>query len=87
MYTDTIYGKTGETLESFIDACQKYLTGGVEGKIPLIAFLRKDSAGTPADLKAQVEYVRERGVDGFFIWRYGGPGTDDPTDELIDIVP
>lgn len=81
MYTKTIYGASGETLESFIDATQKYMTGGVEGKIPLVALLRNDFSTsadlTPEELKAQIDYVRSRGLNGWIIWRYGGPGVDD----------
>jgi len=85
MYTDVIYGKTGETLESFIDACQKYMTGGVEGKIPLLAFLGL-SAGSASNFAAEVEYIRSRGLDGWIFWRYGGPGVDSGG-YLADITP
>jgi len=75
MYTQTIYGKTGETLESEIDADLKYMTGGSEGKIPLVACLDCARGITPEGFKAEVDYVRSRGLDGFIIWRYGGPGS------------
>jgi len=86
MYTKTIYGKTGETLESYIDAHLKYMTGGQpEGKIPLVAFLRNDwptTDMTPTEFKAQVDYVRSRGLDGWIIWRYGGPGSSEPNPDI-----
>ncbi|MEM2293048.1 MAG: family 10 glycosylhydrolase [Nitrososphaerota archaeon] len=85
MYTDVIYGKTGETLESFIDACLKYMVGGVEGKIPLLAFLGL-SAKNASNFAAQVDYVRSRGLDGWIFWRYGGPGVDSGG-YLADITP
>jgi hypothetical protein len=51
----------------------KYMTGGPEGKIPLVAFLSDDTK-TPTEFKAQIDLVRSKGLDGWIIWRYGGPG-------------
>lgn len=78
MYTKTIYGSSGETLESFINSDIKYWMGNAEeGPIPLVAQLRTDwTSGdlTPQQFKEQVDYVRSRGLDGWMIWRYSGPG-------------
>jgi hypothetical protein len=78
MYTKTIYGSTGETLESYINTNLQYWMGGQpEGKIPMIAQLRVDWSGTdstPEEFKAQIDYVRSRGLDGWMVWRYSGPG-------------
>lgn len=77
MYTKTIYGSTGETLQSYIDTCTTYWMGGTqEGPIPMVAQLRIDWSVdiTPQEFKAQVDYVRSRGLDGWMVWRYSGPG-------------
>lgn len=89
MYTKTILGSTGETLQSFIDADLKYMTDGPEGKIPLIANLRSDWSDadlTPEELKAQIDYVRSRGLDGWLIWRYGGPGSAEPNPDIREYL-
>ena len=90
MYTKQIYGASGETLESFIDADLKYMTGGTEGKIPLIALLRTDYTAspdlTPEEFKAQIDYVRSRGLDGWMIWRYGGPGDSSDAPDIRDYL-
>ncbi len=88
MYTKTILGSTGETLESFINTNSQYMTGGIHGKVPLLAFLRNewpDPSMTPAEFKAQVDYVRSRGLSGWIIWTYGGPGTTGYS--VTDITP
>jgi hypothetical protein len=78
MYTKTIYGATGETLESFINSdLQHWMGGQPEGQIPMVAQLRVDwTSGDPApqEFKAQIDYVRSRSLDGWMIWRYSGPG-------------
>jgi len=89
MYTKTVYGERGETLESYIDANLKYMVGGNEGAIPLVAFLRNDWPDqdlTPEELKAQIDYVRSRGLDGWIIWRYGGPGDGEPNPDIRDYL-
>jgi hypothetical protein len=79
MYTSEIYGETGETLQSEINANIKYWMGGQpEGPIPLVAVLDSARKNTPESLKAQIEYVRTRGLDGWILWHYGGPGVDRP---------
>ena len=78
MYTKTIYGSTGETLESFIDSDLKYWMGvQPEGPIPIIAQLRVDWTDndlTAQEFAMQVNYIRSRGLDGWMVWRYSGPG-------------
>ena len=75
MYTTQIYGKSGETLESFMDACQNYMTGGVEGKVPLVPILRNCEVEVPPEnFSLQVSYIRSRGADGWIIYAYNGPG-------------
>jgi hypothetical protein len=78
MYTKTIYGGSGETLESYINSNLKYWMGGQpEGPIPLVALLRHDygkNSLPPQEFKAQIDYVRQRGLDGWILWRYSGPG-------------
>ena len=77
MYSKKIYGTDDEAIQSYIDTDLKYMVGGPEGQIPLLAFLRTDYPTTdltPEEFKAQIDYVRSRGLDGWIIWRYGGPG-------------
>jgi hypothetical protein len=78
MYTKTIYGSRGETLESCINTDLKYWMGGQpEGPIPIVPILRIDWTTTdltPEEFKAQVDYVRSKGLDGWIVWRYSGPG-------------
>jgi len=85
MYTDAIYGERGETLESFINANLKYMTGGVEGKIPLIA-LTGLCTKNATNFATHIAYIRSRGLDGWIFWRYGGPGVDSGG-QLEDITP
>ena len=78
MYTKTIYGGRGETLESYINSNLKYWMGGQpEGPIPLVALLRNDygtNSLPPEKFKEQIDYVRQRGLDGWILWRYSGLG-------------
>ncbi|MEM4143003.1 MAG: family 10 glycosylhydrolase [Candidatus Bathyarchaeia archaeon] len=78
MYTKTVYGQSGETLESFINTDVKYWLGEqTEGPASLVALLRNDYGATslpPEEFKKQIEYVRQRGLDGWILWRYSGPG-------------
>ncbi len=78
MYNKTIYGGSGDTLESYINTDIKYWMGGrPEGPIPLVALLRNDFGANslpPAEFKLQIDYVRQRGLDGWILWRYSGPG-------------
>jgi hypothetical protein len=78
MYTKVISGSGAETLESYINTDLKYWMGGQpEGPIPLLAFLRHDYGATslpPQEFKALVDYVRSRGLDGWILWKYSGPG-------------
>jgi len=75
---------TGEphSVEADLLANWKYITGGPEGKIPLIAFINtgnpfKGEARDPLEVKACIEKAREMGADGWILWCYGGPGIDD----------
>ena len=78
MYQRTIYGSGDESLEGRINATLKYWMGGrPEGPISLVALLRAEWTSndlTPEEFAAQVNYVRSRGLDGWIIWRYSGPG-------------
>jgi hypothetical protein len=69
MYTTQIYGSGDDSLEGCVNACLKYMTGGVEGKIPLVALLTTYATSmTPSILVQEVEYVRSRGLDGWILW-------------------
>jgi len=50
--------------------------GGPEGKIPMIIFVANQfpTLKTPEEFKAEIDVLREEGVDGWIIWKYGGPG-------------
>jgi len=77
MYTQKLTGS--DSITDYVQSDQKYMTGGIEGKIPLVAFLcnMKDGYTQPVDpslFKQEVDLIRSLGVDGFCIWRYGGPG-------------
>jgi len=81
MYTKEIYGSSGDSLESYINADLKYMVGGVNGKVPLIAGLRcdwKTSEISPEEFAPQIDYVRSRGLNGWVLWQYGGPGGEIP---------
>ena len=77
MYTTKLTGT--DSITDYVQSNQKYMTGGVEGKIPLVAFLTNmtDNFTKPLDpsvFKQEVDLIRSLGVDGFCVWRYGGPG-------------
>ncbi|MCK4478505.1 family 10 glycosylhydrolase [Candidatus Bathyarchaeota archaeon] len=67
-------------LETFLRPCVKadveLGVGGPEGKIPMIIFVANQFPilKTPEEFKAEIDILREEGVDGWIIWRYGGPG-------------
>lgn len=90
MYTKEVTGEGVENLESYINAITKYWTGGdAKGPVPIVAFLRVDWRTedlTPDQFKAEVEYVRSRGLGGWIIWRYGGPGTSEPNPDIRDYL-
>jgi uncharacterized lipoprotein YddW (UPF0748 family) len=86
MYTDTIYGSTGETLQSYIDTCLPYMVAGPEGKIPLVASLYWIEGFTPQMARDQVNYVRSRGLDGWIFWHYSGPGDDEPGPDITQAL-
>jgi len=85
-----MYTKSLTDLENYIDTNIKYWLGGQpEGKIPLVAFLRNDFTDTdltPEELKSQIDLVRQKGLDGWIIWRYGGPGSDAPYPDIRDYL-
>jgi uncharacterized lipoprotein YddW (UPF0748 family) len=69
MYTTSLSEIQDEVQTNF-----KYMTAGPEGKIPLLAFLDCTRKNTPQSLKAEIDWIRTAGVDGWILWRYGGPG-------------
>jgi hypothetical protein len=78
MYTKQITGGAYDNLANCTTANLKYWMGGqTEGPIPLVALLRVDYGANslpPQDFKSEVDYVRQRGLDGWILWRYSGPG-------------
>jgi len=85
-----MYTKSLSELEDYINTDIKYWTGGQpEGKIPLVAFLRNDFTdvdATPEEFEAEINLVRQKGLDGWIIWRYGGPGSDAPHPDIRDYL-
>ena len=84
MYTTKLTGQ--DSIEDYIQSSRKYMTGGVEGKIPLVPLITAgiESPVTVEEFKAVVEKTREMGADGWIIWRYGGPGDKSSS---FDITP
>lgn len=78
-----MYTRYTTDLENYINTNIKYWMGNApEGPIPLVAFLRMDFTSndpTPEQFKALVDLVRSKGLDGWIIWRYVGPGCPIPT--------
>jgi hypothetical protein len=81
MYTSNL-----AEVQEFIRDDQKYMTGGAEGKIPLLCFLDCSRGATPAEIKAEIDYARSVGIDGWILWRYGGPGTDVPFPDVRNFL-
>jgi len=78
MVAPMMYTSDTAKIEDYIQTNFKYMTGGPEGKIPLVSFISTgvSQTYTPTAFKAIVDKVRENGADGWIIWRYGGPGAD-----------
>jgi hypothetical protein len=77
--TRTLYG-----FDSVDERCRnvlQYFVGKREGKIPVIPFTcyTLESDPRPIDNWVQaVQIMRSYGLDGWIIWRYGGPGWNRP---------
>jgi hypothetical protein len=77
--TRTLYG-----FDSVDERCRnvlQYFVGKREGKIPVIPFTcyTLESDPRPIDNWVQaVQIMKSYGVDGWIIWRYGGPGWNRP---------
>jgi hypothetical protein len=71
MYTDD-----PAEIETNINYTRNYYNGGVEGKIPFLAFISTGVTApfAPSAFKAVVDKVRSIKADGWIIWSYGGPG-------------
>lgn len=86
MVSPMMYSADLEDVEDFIDTDLKYMTAGPEGKIPLVAFLDCSRGATPAEIKANIDLSRSKGLDGWILWRYGGPGSDVPYPDVTDYL-
>ena len=92
-----VYTSDLERLRNLIRDYQQYMVAGPEGKIPLVAFLSNQvpSLVDPQQFNAMVDTVRSEGVDGWIIWRYGGPGDGEgsgspdirPYLDIVDLHP
>jgi hypothetical protein len=74
VYTDKLTG--GESVEDYTRSSRDYYVGATEGKIPLPIFITTGiEAPRSIDTFVQtVRIIKQNGADGWFIWRYGGPG-------------
>lgn len=83
VYTDVLTG--GESVEDYTASSSNIFVGGPEGKIPMPVFITT-GIDAPRSIDTFVETVRiikQNGADGWFIWRYGGPGLT----QYIDVRP
>ncbi|MEM2506750.1 MAG: family 10 glycosylhydrolase [Nitrososphaeria archaeon] len=88
MVAPMMYTTDLSEIQDYIQTDFKYMVGGPEGKVPLVALITTgvESPVAPSAFKAVVDKVRQLGADGWIIWRYGGPGVQSGGD-LIDIRP
>jgi hypothetical protein len=92
-YIDRLYPMTYvdniEEAETAFDAYLEYAVAGPEGAVPICPYFSVRPAGSfidPENMSILINYSRNRGLDGFSIQGYGGPG-DNPNnpDPLPDI--
>ena len=71
-----IYTDSTTALNTAISCWREHGTGGPEGKVLLVPFIDTcvDEISTPDNFKERVNLLRRLGVDGWIVWRYGGPG-------------
>jgi hypothetical protein len=70
-----MYSEDQTEVEDQINTNIKYWLGGQpEGPIPLVGFFDCSRGATPAQIKAHIDYARSASLDGWILWRYGGPG-------------
>ena len=76
MVAPMMYDPNATLIETYINYSREYYNGGVEGKIPFLAFISTGVTApfAPSDFKAVVDKVRSINADGWIIWTYGGPG-------------
>jgi len=67
-----------------LNASLEFLTGGVEGKVPMIPWVNY-LIGTPSDLVQKLTAMKNVGIDGWILNPYGGPGAESL--EYSDIRP
>jgi hypothetical protein len=78
MVAPMIYTDNLAEIQDYLQTDFKYMVGGLEGKIPLVAFLSTGETEpvNPSIFKQEIDLVRSLGADGWIIWRYGGPGVE-----------
>jgi hypothetical protein len=82
-----IYTDDSALLEDALLSDQIIMTGGKEGKVPLVPIYMTELNGVPiepAKLAAVMQKARDVGADGWIIW-YGGPGVTDESYVFQDI--
>jgi len=78
-------GDVNEFEDMLIDDLE-YMVAGPEGKIPIIPFIDLSRKNTPDSLKQEVEILRNKGADGWIMFRYAGPGSDEPLPDVRDYL-
>jgi uncharacterized lipoprotein YddW (UPF0748 family) len=71
-----------------------WLGGTAKGAIPLVPFITQGTPGNDVETPIsnstwlqQINYLRESGANGFIIWKYNGPGLNNPYPLATDIRP
>jgi len=88
-----IYTGSMSTLTLTVDTVIQYQTGNDKGAIPLVPFITQGGPGVgvnavPTSFWVQeIDYLRQKGCNGFIIWRYGGPGFSETGTPFTDIRP
>ena len=88
-----IYTNSMNILNITTDAIIQYQTGDNKGAIPFVPFITQGGPGVgvdavPIDFWVQeIDYLRQKGCNGFIIWRYSGPGLDETGTPFTDIGP
>jgi len=87
MYTDSV-----STLTKMINDEQQYRLGNSKGAIPLVPFITQGGPGADVDSPIpintwiqMIDTIRQKGCNGFVIWRYAGPGFT--ASDFTDITP
>jgi len=81
-----IYTGDVADFESMLLNNLNYMVAGPEGKIPIAPFIDLSRKNTPDSLKQEIEILRDYGADGWILFRYAGPGSDEPLPDVRDYL-